>query len=568
MVAAALVTKLIGLFYKIPLLSLVGVEGMAYFLAAYHLYSLLFVIAAAGLPTALSLLVARAVAAGRERAVRRIFGVALLLFFTLGAAGSVCLFVFARPLAAKIAMPQAWQAIVAIAPALLLGAVSGAVRGYFQGFGNMVPTAVSEVVEAAGKLICGILFSLAARRAGADIASLAAAAVFGITAGMVPAVLYLGIRLAVALLHGTPQGGAVPARGKVLAQLVRVALPVTVSASVMSFVSLVDTALISGRLQALGFAPSVANALYSSYGNLAVPLYNLVPSLLSPLTLALTPLLAGALERREHAAAKEALGASLRLTALAAIPAAFGLCVFARPILFAVYRGQNEAIAVAAPLLSLLALSVLPAVFVTLTGAALQAAGHERVPVLSMAAGALVKLLTEWALFAVPRVGIKAAPVSTLACQITVLAVNAAVLSRVLPFRVSPAADLARPLLAATLATGVGVGAFCALRRAGAGEVAALFPAVALVMIAYALLALRAGAVREEDVLALPSGERISQILKKSRLWGNGYGKQRKNQGTSGKKGIYRRRSGYDSNAAACPGRVPVGQGTDAPKHP
>ena len=112
---AALFSKVVGMFYKIPLLFIVGVEGMAYFLAAYHVYSLLFVLSATGLPTALSLLISRAIARGEGQAVGRIFRVALALFFGLGLAGSVWLLWAAEPLAARLSMGDAAAALRAIA---------------------------------------------------------------------------------------------------------------------------------------------------------------------------------------------------------------------------------------------------------------------------------------------------------------------------------------------------------------------------------------------------------------------------------------------------------------------
>ena len=147
---AALLSKLIGLFYKVPLLRIVGVEGMAYFLSAYHIYSLLFVLAAAGLPVALSILVARLVAKGEREKISFLFGVATALFLSLGAIGALLLWRFSGGIARILSMGDAAASIAAIAPALLFATLTGAVRGLFQGYGNMLPTAVSEVVEACG----------------------------------------------------------------------------------------------------------------------------------------------------------------------------------------------------------------------------------------------------------------------------------------------------------------------------------------------------------------------------------------------------------------------------------
>lgn len=519
--SATFLAKLIGLFYKVPLIRIVGVEGMAYFLAAYHIYSLLFVLSATGLPNALSLLVARAEARGAPAAARRCFRVAAALFLLLGTMGTAVLIFFATPLAERLSMRESAAAIMAVAPSLFLAGWIGAVRGYFQGRHNMMPTAVSEVLEAVGKLAFGLFFSLLAARGGAEPPMLAAAAILGITAGMCLSALFLLVwYLADRLRRWGEQGaGDVTLRQqRILPRLMRLALPMTLSASVMSLVSLVDTALISGRLQTAGFAPSVANSLYSAYGNLAVPLYNLVPSLLSPLSLALMPMLGTALAKRDEEGAAGLLISGVRLTALISLPAALGLSAFATPILSMIYRGESDAVAVAAPLLSLLAVAVVPACFIALSGAALQTMGHPGVPVAAMGAGALAKLMAEFFLLTVPAVGIYAAPVSTLLCNVVVLGVQLAVLCRVFPFRVSPARDLFRPLLAALFSVGAGLCLYAGAARL-LSSVPRLLLALPFTVCLYVFLSLRFGALTREDLGAVPFGEKICPALEKLRLF-------------------------------------------------
>ncbi len=516
---ATLLAKVVGLFYKIPLLLIVGVEGMAYFLSAYHVYSLLFVLSAAGLPSALSLLVSRRVAQGGAGAVLRLFGVALGVFFLIASAGTAALFFFAEEIATALSMRDSALCLMAIAPALLLSAFTGASRGVFQGHHNMVPTAISEVIEAVGKLLFGVTLARLAGARGADVQGVAAAAVLGITLGVLLAALYLAACLVLARkkLFSKPTS-VLPRRRTVLAEILRVAFPVTVSASVMSLVSLVDTVLISGRLQAAGFAPSLANAMYSSYGNLAVPLYNLVPALLAPITLSLTPTLTAAFAARDTRGANEALGGALRLTALVALPAALGLSVFAAPILSLLYRGQEAAVSVAAPLLTLLAPAIVPAVLIALTGAALQAANKAAVPVWSMLVGAFVKLLVEAVLLSLPSVNIMGAPISTLACNLTVLAINILVLWRTVDLRAVPLGTLMRPLFAATVAVLAGGTVYGVLVRLEGARLWQMPLVMGVVALLYALLVLLFGAVEKEDIEALPGGEAICRVLGKYHL--------------------------------------------------
>ncbi len=520
---AALFTKFVGLFYKIPLLFIVGVEGMAYFLAAYHIYSLLFVLSSTGLPTALSLQIARAVATGEGRTTRRIFGVAMGLFLSIGLAGSAALLIFAQPLADRLAMGEAAASVVAIAPALVLCAFLGAGKGYFQGHTRMGTTALCEVLEAAGKLCFGLAFALFAKRAGYDTPVVAAFAIFGITAGLaLAALVLLGALLRDAWKRrgaSRAQKGPLPTRRAVLFSLCRVALPITVSASVMSLTALLDTALISARLQAAGFSSDVANAMYSAYGNLAIPLYNLVPSLLAPITLALMPLLGAFASRGDFERGRETLCTAVRITALISIPAALGLGVFSRPLLSMIFAGQGEAVAVAAPLLSMLSVSVVPSALLALTGAALQAIGHTVLPVVAMGAGACVKLTVECVLLTLPQCGILGAPVSTLACTLTVLLIEWAALSRHLPFAPIAPRNLLRPFLCALPGVLAGAALYFWARIRLGGEPRWLMPAIlALVVVLVLPTSLLGRAVEKEDLLALPAGEGICRFFEKCKL--------------------------------------------------
>ena len=518
---ATLFTKIVGLFYKIPLIAIVGVGGMAYFLAAYHIYSLLFVLSATGLPTALSLAVARTVATNKGGAVGRVFGVAMALFLSLGAVGTAVLWLGAPLIAERLAMRDAAAAIVAIAPALLLSAFVGGAKGYFQGFHRMLPTALCEVLEAAGKLFFGLGFALLAKGRGLPTPTVAAYAIFGITAGLAVAALLLMILLLVDVAKHRHERGVtqtLPTRRQILSELVRVALPVTLSASVMSVVTLIDTALISARLQAAGFAPSVANAMYSSYGNLAVPLYNLVPALLTPITLSLMPLLGAAISGGKQEGGRAALVSAMRLCLLISIPSSLGLGVFARPILSLIYRGQTEAVAVAAPLLSLLAASIVPAAVVSLLGAALQATGHTAIPVIAMGAGALVKLGAELLLLPVSGVHIYAAPISTLLCNGVVLLIEGIALGRALPFDFFGIRDLMRPFFSALIGIGAGAALYLALLRAGVPTDLAMLPVLPVTVLLFVISALHLGAVGREELSALPFGDRLCCALQTCKL--------------------------------------------------
>ena len=155
--ASTLLCKVIGLLFKIPMLRIIGIEGMAYFSSAYHIYMLLLTMSTAGLPVALSMMTAKSAARGDRSEVSRIWQVSLSLLLPLGVIGTAVLYFGAGYFAEWISIPGAEYAIKAISPTLFFICVSSAARGYFQGHEIMTPTALSQLIESLSKLLLGLV---------------------------------------------------------------------------------------------------------------------------------------------------------------------------------------------------------------------------------------------------------------------------------------------------------------------------------------------------------------------------------------------------------------------------
>ena len=155
-----LLVKVIGLMFKIPMNHIVGDEGMGYYNSAYTFYTYLYMVSTAGLPTAISIMISDSRANRQIKQVKRIFRLAMLLFIVIGVISTMIMFFGAGIMSSAIGAAPTKYSIMAISPTLLFICVSSALRGYFQGYQQMVPTAVSQFLEAACKLGVGIAFAL------------------------------------------------------------------------------------------------------------------------------------------------------------------------------------------------------------------------------------------------------------------------------------------------------------------------------------------------------------------------------------------------------------------------
>ena len=445
-----LLVKVTGLLFKIPMNYIMGDTGMGYYNSAYSIYTLFYMLSTSGLPVAISVTVSEKRAQGKIGSAKKVFHLALAVFAAIGLLAFALMFFASDKLALLISSELSAMSIAAAAPTILFVCVSGAYRGYFQGCGNMMPTAVSQLIEAIGKLLIGIACALYAIHMGAEIHVVAAYAVFGLTAGSFVGMLYLVITGFVRgdrdLVTEHEIDYTSDKTGSIFRRFLAISIPVTLSASVMSLTNTLDTAMIQRILILSGMTAEEATAAYGNYTSLAVPLFNLPPVLIYPIAYSLVPVVAAASGDGKFEAARDKIRVSLKYALIIGLPCAMGLSALSDPILCLLYNDTSAH--AAAMLLTLLAPSSLLVCILAITNSVLQGCGKEKMPVISMLAGGGVKLLSGMLL--IKLCGISGAPVSTFLCYLTVTVMNLAFTVRYTKVRLTPGM-LYKPLLSAVV---------------------------------------------------------------------------------------------------------------------
>jgi stage V sporulation protein B len=518
--AATLIVKAIGVFFKIPMIALIGLEGMGYFNAAYHFFSLLMTISTAGLPVALSILVSKDTVEGNISNVRRDFRVSLVIFGLCGAAFSLMLFLASDSIANAMQIDKTALCLKAVAPAVLCITVSGAIRGYFQGFEIMYPTAVSEVIEAVGKLCFGLSFALYAINKGYEPYVVAAYAIAGLTLGVIVSMVYLVIsktfferRISRSYAKLPPTEGI----RAVAASLCRTALRVTISSAVLSLTTLFDTMIIPSALIKSGLSSDASFNLYSTYTNLAVPMFGFPTAFMVPLSLALVPAVVAAAKRNDSESEQRVMNSSFRLCGIMALPCTFGLAVMAEPILTMMFSSQTDAIPIAAPLLSVLASSIFFSGLMTVSNSMLQAYGHQMMPIASLVVGALVKVVSEWILVSVPEINIYGAPVSTFLCTTAIMMMNFGFLAKITGNKVAPVRIFLPTLLCSALSAVIPIISYYLLYPIMHQAIATIL-SIIITAVFYALFIIKSGALPSSELLLFPFGEKLCGVLRRLRL--------------------------------------------------
>ena len=519
-----IIMKILGFFYKIPLGNILGDEGYSMFMGAYSIYYIFFTLATAGLPVALSRMVAEADANGRAKQEEKIFRVALVTFTVIGLIFALIMFCFPDWLASEyLENPDAAPSVRAMAPAILRVCIVSAYRGYCQGNGNMLPTTVDEVLEVFFKVVSGLVIAVLVLRSfrPGDPMALpmgSAGAIFGVSIGSAVSLAYMIIykRRHYTLPADIPDDSVpVDPALKIVRDILSIGIPIATGACIMALLNSVDSKLCMNRLQsAAGCNYQQAKVLYGVYGK-AQTLFNLPAAFITPLTISIVPAISGAIAKGEGKTAASVSEDSMRISAFLAIPMGVGLAVLAKPIMDVLYPGSHLA---GAGLLQIMGIASFFVCLVLMENAILQASGREKLTMVTLITGGVIKIVINWFLVARPDINIYGAPVGTLCSYCAMAAMDYVFMCRTLDHRPRLLRVFTAPLAASALMGLTAWGVFGLCQRAlmhsrRLGTLIAMCAAILAAVVVYMIAAIFLKAVTKEDMKLIPGGEKIARFL-------------------------------------------------------
>ena len=510
---ATAIVKIIGAFYKIPLNAIIGEKGFGYFNTAYEIYNVLLMISTAGLPVAMSRMISQASSLKHYNQVRRIYNTARGIFLGLGITGTLLMTLFCRQLAAFQNQPDAWAAIGFLGPCVLLICIMSTFRGFFQGQSNMLPTSISQVLEAIVKLIVGIAAAWLLLKSTGSVALAAGGAILGVTASCLVSSFYLFgcFRKVYPDLPQTfeeTRSFADTAKG-----LMIIAIPITLGSAGLQFLTMLETKIYMGRLLEF-YTQSAADTMRGIYG-MTQTIFNMPCAFITPITISIIPAITAQLTTGKDLEAKATEESAIRITGLISMPCAFGLGLLAQPVtaLLGGYTGDN--LVLATQLMTVLGFSIMFNAVVLVTTAIMQAHGHATRPVINMLIGGVLKLAAVFMLTGNPNIGIVGTPVGTLLCYLAIAILNIYSIRTLLEHPPAILKNLIRTFLAAVIMGIFVFAAFTGLKLVGITSRLILcgLP-IAVGVLAYALAAVKIKVVTRENCLLLPKGEKIAKLLK------------------------------------------------------
>ena len=511
------IMKVLGAIYKVPLGNILGDYGYGIFLSTYNVYNIFFTLSTAGLPVALSRLIAEADANGRIAAKEKTFRTALGTFAVIGVLFALIMFFGNGWLAHHyLRKPDAALSVRAMAPAILLVCLVSAYRGYCQGNGNMIPTTVDEVLEVLFKVISGLLISGLLVRAGRGLPEASAGAILGVSIG---SVVSLGYMVIYKNRHYRPN---VPKKykeqtdttGKIAGDILRIGIPISLGASIMAILSSLDPGICHARLAAAGFSEHQAGVLYGVYGKVQT-LFNLPAAFMTPLTIAIVPAVAGAMAKGNRNEAARTSEDAMRIASVISMPMGVGLAVLSFPIVNVLYPNSHRA---GPGLLSIMGLASFFVCIVLMENAILQASGKERLPMVALIAGSLLKIAVNWIIIANPSVNIYGAPVGTLFGYLCMAVLDYIFIRQSLKQNPNLRKAFAKPLFCSALMGGFAYFVYAFLSKSSflPGRMGMLFAmaiSIFLAVIVYVFSIVRTGGITMRDMKLIPGGEKVGHLL-------------------------------------------------------
>ena len=404
---AGIISRLIGLLYRVPLTNIIGDEGNGLYAAAFQIYSIMLLISSYSLPLAVSKLVSSRAAKGQYKNARKIFRGAFIFALISGGVVTVIVF-FGADFFAGTLMTEAKSAVAlrVLGPALLIVALMGVMRGYFQGMGTMMPTAISQILEQIVNAVMSIMAAKFLFQYGTKVAALlrddsyaaaygAAGGTFGTVAGALMGLLFLFLVLLSRNRTFKKQmnkdaGRYIESYGQIFRVLLLTILPVIMSAAIYNISDPLDQSIFNYIMTKNGMG-DIQTSYWGMFSGKYRVLTNVPIALASSISASMMPTLTQCMEEQEYRAAKHKVSTATRFTMILAIPCAVGLSVLGKPILSMLFTGEID---LPAKLLQVGSISVVFYSLSTLTNGVLQGIDKMNIPVRNAAIALIIHLVS------------------------------------------------------------------------------------------------------------------------------------------------------------------------------
>ena len=536
---AGILVRIIGMLYRMPLNDIIGKQGNGYYTSAFNVYNILLILSSYSMPVAVSKMIAARIARGEYRNCSRILKAALIYATVVGGVAAAVLWFGADLFADLIRTPFSRYALKTLAPTIWVMAYLGVLRGYFQGTGTMVPTAVSQILEQIINAIvsvvaAGILFnvgvSMNAAQGAKDYAYAlgAAGGTIGTGAGALTALVYFMILTCsrgqkMQRLARKDVSGRMESYGHLVHILTITVLPIVVSSGIYNCSNVVDNYLFGQGMYKLGYLEDSIATYWGVLGQYQL-LFNIPVAVSNALSSSLIPSLTRAVANRNRKEKLERIATAIRFSLLIAIPAAVGITVLAKPVCNLLFISEDNTMLIRLSMVG--SLAVVFYSLSTVTNAILQGLGRLDVPIRHAVAALVVHVAVLEVFLLVLKMGIYSVVFANIIFAFVMCLLNGHAIAKYVRYRQEYKKTILLPTLCSLIMGAAAYGVYRlvygmlppSMMKGRLGMAAVVLPSVAVAIVVYALLLVRLKAVDEEELMAMPGGRRLVRLVRKTHL--------------------------------------------------
>lgn len=440
---AGIVARFFGLFFRWPLIMLIGDEGVGYYQMSYPLY-MFFVAMASGVPVAISKMISEKKAKGDIEGIFVIVKESTLLMMILGIGTTLILFFFARPIIRFVQWDmKSYYALLGISFAPFVISIMTIYRGFFQGLQNMTPSGMSQILEQLGRVVIGVGLAIFLLPKGIEFA--AGGAAFGAAAGGVIGASYLYEKYK--KVKKEMWNKRIKSNPEVLTSILKIALPISLGATVGTIMSLIDSILVPQKLMQSGVTSEMATVLYAQLTGKANVITNIPLTLSMALGTALIPIIAENYIMNRRKDVQDKVQLSIKLSMLIAMPCTLGLYFLAGPIMMIIFPGKYDGILI----LKYLSISVPFIIITQTTTSIMQGIGHYIRPIINLFIGCIVKVVLTYLLVPIPEINIYGAVIASIAAYIIATILNMISIKRKLKLSLNVTQSFIKPIIASVV---------------------------------------------------------------------------------------------------------------------
>ncbi len=530
---ASIVVRIIGIAYRIPMINIIGDEGMGYYGTAFNVYNIALLLSSYSLPLAVSKMVSVRLARKQYRNSVRILRAALVYATVVGALAAAVIWFGADFFAREVFfMPYAAFALKTLAPTVWIMAYLGVFRGYYQGQGTMVPTALSQVFEQIVNAIVSVaagswLFNQAIKveilkgESGSGYSNSwgAAGGTIGTGAGAFTALVFLLLLFAayqrtIRKKVRRDRSGSLESYGTITKILFFTVVPVVVSSAIYNVNSVLDNGLLAYNFKSLGMEEEFISqwGVYTGKYHLLI---NVPMAVSNALSSSLIPSVSRAVATGDRRMVKKKVAAAIRFSLLIAIPSTVGLTVLAGPLNNLLFSGDND-LAVQMTLYG--SIAVVFYSVSTVTNAILQGIDRMRLPIVHALTALVLHLAAMEVMVLVFHMGIFSMVFANILFAVIMCFLNHRSIRKILGYRQEVKKTILLPAAASAVMGAAAVGVYKLIHLGIQSNAVCTLGAVAAAVAVYGVLLVKLGCLDEDELYQMPGGTRLLQVFRKLRL--------------------------------------------------